>query len=167
MNQRYVTTIGERQYVVELLRDNKVSVDGQVYSVDFEAVTGQQLVSLVVDGHSFDCHVYHDEDRWHVLMRGRLYSAEVVDEREMRLRAAAGQAQDESGPFILKAPMPGLVVKVPVKPGDQVAKGDVLVILESMKMQNELKAPRDGIISTVDVNTGDSVEQKQALISLE
>ncbi|MBI3159483.1 MAG: biotin/lipoyl-binding protein [Chloroflexi bacterium] len=167
MNQRYVTTIGEHQYAVELLKDNKVRVDGQVYSVDYEAMTGQQLVSLVVDGHSFDCHVYQDEDNWHVLMRGRLYTAEVVDEREMRLRAAAGEGHDDSGLFILKAPMPGLVVNVPVKPGDQVKKGDVLVILESMKMQNELKAPRDGLVTAVDVNAGDSVEQKQVMLSLE
>ncbi|TAK14836.1 MAG: acetyl-CoA carboxylase biotin carboxyl carrier protein subunit [Anaerolineae bacterium] len=130
-------------------------------------MTGQQLVSLLVDGNSFDCHIYQDEDFWHVLMRGRLYSAQVIDEREQRLKAAGGQGAEESGTYTLKAPMPGLVVKIPVKVGDVVNKGDVLVILESMKMQNELKSPREGTVTVVEVKAGDSVEQKQVMLSVE
>lgn len=167
MNPKYITTIGEQQFTVEIMKDGKVSVDGTVYEVDFEAMTGQQLVSLLVDGNSFDCHIYQDEDLWHVLMRGHLYSASVIDEREQRLKAAGGQGADESGAYTLKAPMPGLVVKVPVNVGDTVNKGDVLVILESMKMQNELKSPREGTVTAVEVKAGDSVEQKQVMVSLE
>jgi biotin carboxyl carrier protein len=59
------------------------------------------------------------------------------------------------------------VVAIPVEEGQAVEKGDVLVILESMKMQNELKAPRDGIISRVRVTKGDSVDQRQTLLSVE
>jgi biotin carboxyl carrier protein len=62
--------------------------------------------------------------------------------------------------------MPGLVVALPVGEGQAVAKGDVLVILESMKMQNELKAPRDGTVARVRVTVGDSVEQRQTLLSV-
>ncbi len=63
--------------------------------------------------------------------------------------------------------MPGLVVAVPVEEGQAVKKGDVLVILESMKMQNELKSPRDGTVSRVRVEAGDNVEQKETLLSIE
>lgn len=167
MNQKYITTLGERQFTVELLKDNKVSVDGVIYDVDYEAMTGQQLVSLLVDGQSFDCHIYQDETDWHVLMRGTLYTAQVEDEREKRLKAAAGQTGDDSGAYTLRAPMPGLVVKVPVKIGDEIEKGAVLVILESMKMQNELKSPRAGVVTAVEIKEGDSVEQKQVMVSLE
>ncbi len=167
MNQKYITTIGEQQYTVELLKDNKVSVDGVIYDVDYEAMTGQQLVSLLVDGKSFDCHIYQDDENWHVLMRGALYTAQVEDEREKRLKAAAGQASDEGGAFTLKAPMPGLVVAVPVNIGDEIEKGSVLVVLESMKMQNELKSPRAGKITAIEVKAGDSVEQKQLMLTLE
>ena len=72
----------------------------------------------------------------------------------------------ESGEFILKAPMPGLVVAVPVGEGQEVKKGQVILILESMKMQNELKAPRDGVIQRIKVKAGESVEQKQTLLSV-
>jgi biotin carboxyl carrier protein len=72
----------------------------------------------------------------------------------------------EAGEFHLKAPMPGMVVSIPVEEGQQLEKGDVLVILESMKMQNELKAPRAGIVGRVRVKKGESVEQRQTLLSV-
>jgi biotin carboxyl carrier protein len=91
----------------------------------------------------------------------------VEDEREKRLRAAAGGGVAESGEFHLKAPMPGLVVTIPVEEGQQVKKGQVLLILESMKMQNELKSPRDGTVNRIKVKAGESVEQKQPLLSVQ
>jgi biotin carboxyl carrier protein len=62
--------------------------------------------------------------------------------------------------------MPGLIVDLPVSEGQEINKGDVLVILESMKMQNELKSPRSGKISRVRVKPGDSVEQRDTLLSV-
>ncbi len=107
------------------------------------------------------------DENWQVLLRGRLYPVTVEDEREKRLRAAAGSGVSESGEFHLKAPMPGLVVAIPVTEGQAVKKGEVLLILESMKMQNELKAPRDGIVNRIKVKAGESVEQKQPLLSIQ
>jgi propionyl-CoA carboxylase alpha chain len=63
--------------------------------------------------------------------------------------------------------MPGLVVAIPVEEGQEVKKGQVLVILESMKMQNELKSPRDGRVHRIKAKAGESVEQKQTLLSLQ
>ena len=163
---KYITTIDDKEYAVELLDDKHVSVDGKVYEVDFESVSGQPVYSLIVDGRSHEGYVQEGDDDWQVLLRGRLYPAKVEDEREKRLRAAAGGGVSETGEFHLKAPMPGLVVAVPVEEGQEVKKGDVILILESMKMQNELKAPRDGVINRVKVKAGESVEQKQAMLSI-
>jgi biotin carboxyl carrier protein len=63
--------------------------------------------------------------------------------------------------------MPGLVIDIPVQEGDQVAEGDVLVILESMKMQNELRAPKAGLITKIETSVNDNVERKEALLILE
>jgi biotin carboxyl carrier protein len=165
---KYVTTIGEREYAVEILGPGQVSVNGKVYAIDFEAVSGQPVISLLVDGGSYQANVFEgEEETLHVLLRGTLYVAMVEDERERRLRASAGSGSADSGEFILRAPMPGLVVKVPIKEGDEIKKGDVLVILESMKMQNELKSPRDGKVVRVQVGEGDSVEQRQPMVGLE
>ena len=163
---RYITTVEDRQFLVEIIDEKHVSVDGKLYEVDFESVSGQPVYSLIVDGKSHEGYVAQSEDTWQVLLRGRLYPILVEDEREKRLRSAAGSGVAETGEFHLRAPMPGLVVAIPVEEGQAIQKGQVLLILESMKMQNELKAPRDGTIGRVRVKPGETVEQKQTLLSV-
>lgn len=163
---KYVTTIGEREFVVEIVDEDHVIVDGKSYQVDFDSIGDQPVHSMLVDGKSYEAYVYPSNGNWHVLLRGTLYRATVEDEREKRLRAASGSRVTEQGEFHLKAPMPGLVVAIPVTVGQEVEKGDVLVILESMKMQNELKSPNAGVVSRVRVEAGDNVEQRQTLLSI-
>jgi biotin carboxyl carrier protein len=134
--------------------------------VNFESVSGQPVYSLILEGKSFESYVYQGDEDWQVLLHGHNFQVKVEDEREKRLKAAAGGGVAEGGEFKLKAPMPGLVVSIPVSEGQEVQKGQTLVILESMKMQNELKSPRDGTVSHIKVKAGESVEQKQALLNL-
>ena len=164
---KYITTVDNKEYVVEIIDDKHISVNGKVVEVDFESVSGQPVYSLIVDAKSHEAYVQQGDDNWQVLLRGRLYPVTVEDEREKRLRAAAGSGVAESGEFHLKAPMPGLVVSIPVAEGEEVKKGQVLLILESMKMQNELKSPRDGILGRIRVKAGESVEQRQTLLSVQ
>ena len=165
---KYIATINDKQYEVEVVSQRQVRVNGKTYDVDFQLVSGQPIFSLLVNGGSYQAHVFPgDEDTLQVLMRGTLYTATIEDEREKRLKVAGGSRTTQTGEFTLRAPMPGLIVKVPVKEGDAVKKGDVLVILESMKMQNELKSPREGRVTRVQVKTGDSVEQRQGMVSVE
>jgi len=161
---KYITTIDGENYEVELLEDNKITVNGEPLNVDFEEVSGQRIYTILVNGKSFEVHVSEDDLDWKILIRGTLYHAEVVDEREKRLRDAAGEGQTSSGEYVLKSPMPGLVVKIPVNEGDEIEKGAVLIILESMKMQNELKSPQAGVVTFVGVQEGDSVEQRETLV---
>ncbi|NOY98767.1 MAG: biotin/lipoyl-binding protein [Chloroflexi bacterium] len=163
---KYVTTINGHEFIIEVIDDRHVSVDGKVLEVDFESVSGEPVYSLIVDGKSHEAYIYPGEENWEVLLQGRLYPVIVEDEREKRLRAASGSGVAESGEFHLKAPMPGLIVAIPVSEGQEVEKGDVLLILESMKMQNELKSPRAGVIERIRVKPGDSVEQRQKLLSV-
>lgn len=163
---RYITTIEGKEFLVEIIDDKHVSVDGKVYEVDFESVSGQPVYSLIVNGKSYEGYVAQGEDNWQVLLRGRLFPITVEDEREKRLRSAAGSGVAETGEFHLRAPMPGLVVTIPVEEGQAVKKGQVMLILESMKMQNELKSPRDGTVGRVRVKPGETVEQKQTLLSI-
>jgi biotin carboxyl carrier protein len=163
---KYVTTINEREYTVEILDERHLAVDGVAYEIDFVPVSNQPVYSLIVNGESFDAHVYPDEEVWQVLFQGNNYTAQVEDEREKRLRAALSGAALEQEEFHLKAPMPGMIVAVPVQAGQAVKKGDVLLILESMKMQNELRSPRDGSVERVRVSAGDRVEKKDTLLSV-
>jgi biotin carboxyl carrier protein len=163
---KYITTVEDRQFLVEIIDDKHISVDGKVYEVDFESVSGQPVYSLIVDGRSHESYVAPGDHDWQVLLRGRLYPVTVEDEREKRLRSAAGGGVAETGEFHLRAPMPGLIVAILVGEGQAIKKGQVLLILESMKMQNELKSPRDGVIGRVRVKAGETVEQKQTLLSV-
>ena len=163
---KYITTVGDKEYLVEVMDEKHISINGKIVEVDFESVSGQPVYSLIVDGKSHELYVQQGDDNWQVLLRGRLYPVTVEDEREKRLRAAAGSDVAESGEFHLKAPMPGLVVAIPFEEGQEIKKGQVILILESMKMQNELKSPRDGTMGRIRVKVGESVEQKQTLLSV-
>ena len=163
---RYVTTVGKHEYLIEILDEHHVTVDGVMYQVDFGEVSEQTVYSLLADNRSFEAFVYPSDEGWQVLLLGTQYELTVEDEREKRLRASLGSRIAENVDFHLKSPMPGLVVAIPVSDGQAVAKGDVLVVLESMKMQNELKSPRTGMISRVRVKPGDSVELRETLLSV-
>jgi biotin carboxyl carrier protein len=164
---KYLTTVNEIEYEVELLEDGSVLVNDRRYQVDFSHIDGGQKFSLLVDGQSFEAFLSEDsEDGMQVVIEGVRYSVEVIDEHEKLLRQAGADSASLSGVFELVAPMPGLVVKVPVAVGDRVEKGDVLVILESMKMQNELKSPQPGIVTEVNVADGDNVEKRDVMVAL-
>jgi biotin carboxyl carrier protein len=163
---KYVTTVGGREYIVDILDDHQISVDGEIYQVDFMPMGDQQVYSLVVNGKSVDAHVYPNEDIWQVIFQGNLFSATVEDEREKRLRAALGGRVAEHEDFHLKAPMPGMVISIPVHEGQMIQKGDVLAVLESMKMQNELRSPRNGKVIRLRVKAGDRVEYKETMLSV-
>jgi len=163
---KYITTIDNKEFEIEVLDEHHIRIGDRLLQVDFESVSGQPVFSLILDGRSYESFVYQGEEDWEVLLHGRQYQVKIEDEREKRLKAAAGERVAESGEFHLKAPMPGLVVAVPVEEGQEVKKGQALLILESMKMQNELKAPRDGVLGRIRVKAGQSVEQKQTLLSM-
>ena len=163
---KYITIVEGKQFIIEIVDEKHVRVDDKLYEIDFETVNGQPVYSLIVDGRSHESYIYQADDNWQVLLHGRLYPVTVEDEREKRLRAAAGGGVAETGEYHLRAPMPGLVVTIPVSEGDAVKRGQVILILESMKMQNELKSPRDGTIGRIRVKPGETVEQKQTLLSV-
>jgi len=163
---KYIATIEEQEFEVEIIDDRHVRIGTRQLVVDFESVSGQPVYSLIVDGKSYEAYVHPVDDGWQVLLRGRLYPAIIEDEREKRLRAAGSSAVAQTGEFQLRSPMPGLVIAVPVADGQSVKRGDVLLILESMKMQNELRAPRDGTVGRIRARAGESVEQRQILLSI-
>lgn len=165
---KYITTVEEKEFSIEIIEDeNAILVDGVRYHYDFTAVGNQPVFTLLLNGKSYEAYVYESAEGLKVLLRGTQYPATVIDERELRLRSALGGQPTSGGAFYLKAPMPGLIIDVPVEEGQTVEKGQVLLILESMKMQNELKSPRDGVVSRLRVEAGDNVEVNETLLSVD
>lgn len=106
------------------------------------------------------------DEGYAVVYRGRLYPIAVTDERARTLSQLGGIRHGHTG-GVVKAPMPGLVKAVNVAPGDVVQRGASLVILEAMKMENDLTAPGPGRVREVRVAAGDKVDQGQVLVVLE
>ena len=105
-----------------------------------------------------------ERGQWRLSAGGHRFDVQVLDERARAVRAAGGGATHGVG--TLKAPMPGLVVRVQVAEGDAVAAGKGLVVVEAMKMENELKAGGNGTVKQVHVKVGDRVEKGTPLIEI-
>ena len=165
---KYFATIDDKQYEIEINDEDRITVDGQLVELDFKSMSeGQPIYSLILNGKSYEAIIELTDEGWQVMLRGQMYMVDVEDERQRRLRMATGGASTQSGELKLKAPMPGLIVDIPVEPGQVIDKGDNLIILESMKMQNELKSPREGKVARINVKPGDSVNQNQVLLILD
>ncbi len=162
---KYITTISNRTYEIEILPDGRVLLNGQPRDVDFLSLDAS-LYSIITNNRSLEALIEEHAGEYQVLIGGRRYEGQVLDERDQLLRARAGGQVDQTGEVSIKAPMPGLIVAVPVEEGQAVKAGQTVVILESMKMQNELKAPRDGTVQRISVAPGQSVEQKKVLVTI-
>ena len=167
MTETYYTEIEDLEYQIEILSDHQVLINGKPHEFDFQSLRQLLSYSLLIEGNSYEVNVYQDNGTWEVLLRGKQFSVKVEDDREKRMRLATGQGSTQKGSVTLLAPMPGLVIDIPVIEGQEVKEGDVLVILESMKMQNELRAPRTGKVSQIQTQLNANVERKQALLVLD
>jgi biotin carboxyl carrier protein len=164
---KYVTSIGDRTYRVEVVDERHIVLDGKPYEVDFTAIANQPVYSLLINGRSLEANAFPTEDGWQVLLHGKMFEARVEHEQAVRARAVAHATVEAPGEWLLRAPMPGLVVNIPVCAGAAVVKGEALVILESMKMQNELRSPKNGTVREIKVQPGQAVEQNQVLLVME
>ncbi len=162
---KYVTFINDKKFEIDIDQDGSVKVNGKPRSVDFLHLNAS-LYSMLMDNASYEVLVEERDGGVEVQMHGRLYAGKVMDERAVLLAETRGELGEASGDIIVKSPMPGLIVLVKGAVGDVISKGQTIVILESMKMQNELKAPRDGTISAIHVNPGQSVEKNKPLLTI-
>jgi pyruvate carboxylase subunit B len=164
---RYFVTVGHRQLEVELGAEG-ISIDGKAIQADLVEMDGTDVHSLLLNGRSHRILAEREGlNGWKFHLFGHHLKASVVDERTKTIREMAGIQEVNLGPKALRAPMPGLVVKVEVEEGDEVESGQGLVIVEAMKMENELKSERGGRIRAVLVEAGQTVEKDQILVEFE
>lgn len=161
---KYFVTIEGRERVVEVNGD-QVALDGATVSARLDPVPGTSLRQLVLDGRPITLTVESmGPGRWRVGRAGLAPEVEVLDERLRHIRSLTGNGARKGGSGVLKAPMPGLVVRVEVEPGQQVTAGAPLVVLEAMKMENQLAAPAAGTVTEVRVRPGATVEKGAVLV---
>ncbi len=163
---KYFAVVGERQYEVEIEGD-QILVDGERVEVDLEQIAEPELYSMLYNGHSYELVVEATRYDYTVLIRGDQYQIMVEDERTRRLNASRRRNDLPDGEFAIKAPIPGLVVKLLVAEGDTVEENQPLLILEAMKMENEIRSPRACVIKKLEIAAGQRVEQNAVMIVTE
>jgi pyruvate carboxylase subunit B len=164
---KYHVSIGSREIEVDL-REGAVRVDGEEVKADLEEMDGTEVKTLLLDGVSYRVLANRaGPGRWNLHLPGRPLSVEVMDERARAIRAMTPSGDGRKGSGSLRAPMPGLVVKVEVAEGDEVAPGQGILIVEAMKMENELKSDGHLRVTRITVSPGDAVEKDQVLVEFE
>ncbi len=136
-------------------------------SVHSSIDTGEGLYSLIADGKSYQAHVERTEGGLRMVIGRHRFDLRVLTEREWRLEKVAPHQAQQSGTAVIKAPMPGLVKGVLVAEGDQIKNGQRLVVLEAMKMENDITSPRDGRVTGIHVTQGATVEGGKPLVTIE
>jgi len=164
----YVTFPGGVEVPVDLehLPNGEIAVTIEGRSLAADAPTGSAKTTLRLDGHVMDLSFEASTASTFVVARGWRFHATVETEQDRSLAAALGPRGAASGEQTLTSPMPGRVLKVLVAEGDAVAAGAPLVVVEAMKMENELVATRDGAVKKIFVTPGQTVESGARLIEV-
>ena len=164
---KYYVTVGSQTFEVEVTGET-VQVDGAPLQAHLGAVPGTPLYHLLLGTESWTVAAEElDAGRWVLGAGGERREVAVIDERTRQIQELTGRRATGPRGGVVRAPMPGLVVRVEVAVGDQVAAGTGLVVVEAMKMENELRAPGAGVVTTVHVVAGAAVEKGAPLVTLE
>lgn len=179
----YISTINDQPHSIfagENAPHRTISLDGQSYEIDWRQlaalapdVKGQVenggRFSLLIGGHSYDVFARQitrpdtSGSYYEIFVAGQRFEAHVEDEREKALAGSISGAH-ESGEASVRAPMPGLVLGLPLEPGAQIERGQTVAILEAMKMENDLASPISGTIKEIKVSKGQTVNQGDVLV---
>jgi biotin carboxyl carrier protein len=164
---KYIVTVAGREIEVEVDGD-LVTVGGSTRVASLRAVPGTPTRQLLIEGHPTALTMRSaGRGQWSLEVGGDRWDVEVMDERTRHIRSLTAGAERQRGPVILRAPMPGMVVRILVEPGQAVGAGAGLVVLEAMKMENELKAPAAGTVGAVRAQAGQAVEKGQVLVEFQ
>lgn len=162
--------IKDRTAKVEILEKNgtlyRIKIGERTYDIDVVKVENG-VYSLIYQGKSTNMEMIEGDkpNKYIVNTRSNDYQVEIIDAKARYLATVKGES--DSDDTIIRSPMPGKIMRVLVKPGAVVAKGQTVVIVSAMKMESEYKSPVDGVVSKVYVKAEDTVEGNQPLVEIE
>jgi biotin carboxyl carrier protein len=163
---KYTATIDKTVFDVEPESETRVKLNGTPKDVRLVRLS-EKFYQFIYDNHVYRVEATKTDDGFALRLNGEMVNVELKDELQQMLDKMSGGAKKKVASGDLKAPMPGLVVKLEVRVGDTVKKGQGLLILEAMKMQNEIKSPVDGVVKEIRVAERQAVEKNFLLMKLE
>lgn len=165
----FIVTYEGKEYRIEAVEKGsvfQVKIDGEPFEIDVLPVTDSHY-SFLIRGRSYEVNISGRDEACSVLIGGESFDISILEERKLRLRAALKPGEAAAARQLISTPMPGKVVKVLVSPGDTVKAGTGIIVVEAMKMQNELKAKGPGTVKEVRAQEGQGVEGGAVLVVIE
>ena len=166
---RYVVELNARRKTVSIEPDGIRYEDDAPIHGELSDIEGSPIRMVKLDTHVYRvvAEKRQGRGRYTLWVDGYRFEAEALDERTRSIRDLSAATAGATGPAPIIAPMPGLIVRVNVNPGDKVEAGQGLVVMEAMKMENELRATAAGTVRSVEVSPGTAVEKGALLVALE
>jgi len=161
-----ITVNSNNVYEVDFKKDQAL-INNKIFDWDFVEIK-LNIYHIIKDGRSYNAEILKADlvnKEFTILINGNKYQVKAEDEFDLLLEKMGMNKTVKNLSTQLKAPMPGLIIEIKVVEGQEIKKGDTLLILEAMKMENVLKAPSDGIIKTIKAEKGKTVEKDQVLIT--
>ncbi|MCB9186690.1 MAG: biotin/lipoyl-binding protein [Flavobacteriales bacterium] len=158
--------VSNKEFEVIFETESKTSgtINGKAFNLDISQL-GPNIYHVIKDNRSYRLEVLEPADgKARLKVNGTIYEAETVDKFDALLKSLGMEKGGVSKVNELKAPMPGLVLDVHVNPGDAIKKGDKILVLEAMKMENVIKAPADATVASVEVQKGQTVDKNQVMV---
>ena len=160
---KYYARIGLNEYEVEVDKET-ITINGESVVVDLCQSGVPELYSVLFGSYSYDMIIEPHRFDYTITFRGEQFQVQVEDERTRKLNTGRKAPALPHGELAIRAPIPGLVVKVLIAIGDEIVDGQPLVILEAMKMENEIRSLRAGVVRSIAVVEGQRVEQGETLL---
>lgn len=165
----YFASLHDKQYHIEINSNDAVQavkLNGKKYQAELLKIS-DTLYSLIIDNFSHQLFIEQSSQGYVISIHGAKYKIDLEDERTHQIRQLIKSDEKSRGQTEIKAPMPGLIVSVNVKEGQEIKKGEALFIIEAMKMENEIRATDDGVIKKILKKERDSVEKDAILMVME
>lgn len=166
---RFESTVDDTPFEVTIDQEQSVAVvNGNEISFELleQPSTGRILIRTGTKLHIID-NIEVEKQTVSFSINGKFIKTTVKDEQELLLEKLGFSTEEHASAGLLEAPMPGKILELLVGEGAEVEEGDPVVILEAMKMENELKAPASGVVTSVSVAVSDSVEKNQTILEIE
>ncbi len=153
---------------IELIEESensiKIKVDNKIYELD-ATKTSSNIYSLIYKNKSYNLEFAKKDKNYTIHYKNQAFDYKIIDAQDKYNANRQGGAEEDSN--VISTPMPGTIVKIMVKVGDEVKEDDIIIIVEAMKMQSEYKASGDKTVKKILVKEGDNITGEQPLVILE
>ncbi len=160
---KYVATVEGDHFEIEINDDGELSVNGEKRRLDMRSIDGLDLYSILADNTSYEVFAEEEAGQYQIQVQGELFAVGVKDAVGVKLRRPQ-EPECVTGDVPVTAPIPGVVIGLHANVGDLVQAGQIVAVLESMKMENELKASCDGVVREIKVAVEDPVDRGHVLM---